>query len=1429
MKIKNAKLLSSLLLLACILFLPSSPAKAQTLSAPARITQAVDENNLAVLKGNVHPLARAEFDQGAVSDGQPLHRMLLLLQRGADQEAALQKLLDDQQNKSSANYHAWLTPAQFGQQFGPADADVQTVTNWLQFHGFQITNVTAGRTVIEFSGNAAQVRSAFHTAIHKYLVNGEAHMANASDPQIPAALAPVVAGPVSLNNFPRKSYARILGQFRRTIGKPGLQPLFTFPDPYTGTTFYGMGPGDFATIYNSKPLIAAGNDGTGQTVAVVGETNINIQDVQQFRQMFGLPANFDATNVILNGEDPGITSTDEEGEADLDVEWSGAVAPGATVKFVVSASTPASAGIDLSAIYIVEHNLAGAMSESYGQCEQQLGTAGNAFYNQLWEQAAAQGITVILSAGDGGSAGCDDFDTEQVATLGLAVSGLASTPFNVSVGGTDFDQVNNWSSFWSSTNDPTGTSAISYIPEIPWNQNCAQVGLMGCGLTAPQGSVNIVAGSGGPSAVYGKPKWQMGVSGMPNDNHRDQPDISLFASPGFDGTGYVYCQSDETISGIPSCDLSRAAAEFLDFGIVGGTSASAPAFAGIMALVNQYQAAHGGSNRQGNANYVLYALAKKSGTSCASAKTEATACVFNDVIKGNSILPTGQPGVGTNSVPCKGGTLNCSSALPANNGVLVEPSQTTTEAWPATAGYDMATGMGTVNVNNLATNWGTVSTIGTTTTLTLSPTTGITHGTTENVTVGVSVAPTTGTIAPTGEVSLIATYSDGTTQGLDHFTLTNGAISGTTKSLPGGTYNVSAYYAGDGTNAPSDSTPVPMTVGKESSQTFIVVPTFDSSGNQLNANATSFMYGTQFISRVYVTDKNAVGSAGGPPNPACYQENLLTCPGGTITFTDNGTPLDQETFQLNSAGYTRDLSATPATFAGGTHKLVATYSGDGSYMPSLGMDIITVTPAPSTTSYYSTNFYAIVGQTFSFTFIATGSVQQGVDPTGTFAFTDNGIPLTGPVNTSDPGGHAILGGAFETFTAPGKHSINATYNGDASYAPSTSSLALPVTVQYADSLSVSVNPSIVIYGAPVTITATVTTPHLTPALAGTFSFNPAFGSVTTNISTDGHGNQIITGTMTFVPTATESIDVGYTADPNYSSGDTNASVTVNVPDFSLNIPGPLLVAAGQSASLQIGVVPVSNNASSVTLSCAGNYPLGYSCALQPATVNLAGGITATSMLALSPSPASNAVSNNAVRWKHAGLFPDFSGTNSLWPLSIFTGMTATLLLLWRPQRKRMRSAFRLGAACVISLAIGCGGGGSFNGGGGGSGGGGGGAPTPSVTTTTVSTGSAKVAQNSPVTFTATVTGTGNPTGSVSFYLSGGYYGSAYLVAGSASVTASPAIPGIYSLIAQYAGDANNLGSTSAGVSQAVTGTTIMQVNAQTGTLFHSTSVTVTLQ
>jgi hypothetical protein len=1271
-------------------------------------------------------------------------------------------------------------------------------------------------------------------------VNGEARMANASDPQIPAALAPVVVGPVSLNNFPRKSYARILGQFRRTAGKPGLQPLFTFPDPFSGTTFYGLGPGDFATIYNSKPLITAGNDGTGQTIAIVGETNINVQDVQQFRQMFGLPANFDSTNVILNGEDPGITSTDEEGEADLDVEWSGAVAPGATVKFVVSASTPASAGIDLSALYIVEQNLAGAMSESYGQCEQSLGTAGNAFYNTLWEQAAAQGITVILSAGDGGSAGCDDFNSEPVATLGLAVSGLASTPFNISVGGTDFDEVDSWGTYWNGSNDATGTSAISYIPEIPWNQSCAQISLTGCGANAPNGSLDIVAGSGGASSIYAKPKWQMGVAGMPNDSHRDQPDISLFASPGFNGSGYVYCQSDQTISQLPECDLNNTNG-FLDFGIVGGTSASAPSFAGIMALVNQYEAAHGGTNRQGNANYTLYALANKAGASCVSSKTESTACVFNDVTKGNSILPTGAAGVGTNSVPCKGGTLNCSSALPANNGVLVDPSHTTTEAWTATAGYDMTTGLGTINVNSLAASWANVSTIPTTTTLTLSPTTGITHGS-ENVTVGISVKPNTGTGVPAGDVSLIATLSGGSTQGLDHFTLASGTMTGaTTKSLPGGTYSVSAHYSGDGTNAPSDSTPVQVTVGKESSQSFIVIPTFDSGGNPLSGNASSLVEGTSYIIRMYVTDKNGVANPSGPPSPTCLSENLLTCPTGTITLTANGTPVDGGSFLLNTEGYTRDLAPT---LTGGTYTLTAQYPGDNSYSASSATASLTIQPDPISSFGLQVNPPTpVVGAPLQFSIIAYSRYPIVPAPGGTITLFDGTTQLGAPIPVSGPAGGyepTFFSNGTETLTTAGPHTLTAQYSGDANYG--TASGSTTFNVVNASTASISFAPSTVNYGTPVTITATVDTsvPASNAALkpTGTITLNGGYqgqitSGVTINTVAGPTGNWEIQVSAITIPTATEIFLINYSGDSNYEPAGAGSSLlTVIIPDFSLSLPnGPFLVPIGQPGSLQISIVPATNNSSPVLLGLNSNLPVGYALSFQPSKVMLAGGVTGTSIMTLAPATSGQIIHASSIKQKRASFAFLSVPRRPVMQAVAVTGSLALLLCVWAAKKKNLRLAFALGTTCALSLAIGCGGGSSFTSGGGagGGGGGGGGNPTPQATTTTLSLGSATVAQNANLTLTATVSGTQSPTGIVEFEANQAQIAETNLVNGTATATVTFSNPGLYTITAQYFGDQNNLGSSSSAMSEGVTGTVTIQVSGQTSTVYHTANVTVTLQ
>ena len=477
---------------------------AQGSTVASRVVEAVDNSRTVLLQGNVHPLARPANDRGALADSQPMTHMLLLLQRSPEQDFALKQLMGAQQAKGSSSYHAWLTPEQFGLQFGPSDADIRTVTDWLTRQGFQVSSVSKGRTVIDFSGNAGQVRNAFHTEIHKFVVNGEEHVANVSNPSIPEALAPVVAGVVALHNFPKHAQNHKVGTFQKDKATGQVKPLFTYTD--TSGTFYAVGPADFAKIYNIPNGIngTATFDGTGQSIAVVGQSNINIQDVRDFRTMFGLPAN--DPQIIVNGPDPGLVAGDEL-ESDLDVEWAGAVAPAAKIIFVTSQTTQASAtqvigGVDLSALYVVDNNVAPILSESYGLCEPLILTAGNAFYNALWQQAAAEGITAIVAAGDSGSAGCDSSFIETSATNGLAVSGTASTPYNIAVGGTDFDQFDKFSTYWNPTTTPppaNGLSALGYIPEVPWNDSACAANYPAACTSVDQNGGDLTAGGGGAS------------------------------------------------------------------------------------------------------------------------------------------------------------------------------------------------------------------------------------------------------------------------------------------------------------------------------------------------------------------------------------------------------------------------------------------------------------------------------------------------------------------------------------------------------------------------------------------------------------------------------------------------------------------------------------------------------------------------------------------------------------------------------------------------------------------------------------------------------------------------------------------------------------------------------------------------------------------
>lgn len=691
---------SSAILLAALsgLVLFNQDSSAQS-PARNRITSIIDDRRTVRLTGNRHPLARAEFDAGATSPDYKMERMILVLQPDRAQQEALETLIAAQLDPSSTEYHHWLTPETFALRFGVTQDDLGRVTEWLAGHGFEIEAVPGGRQSIIFSGTGAQVSDAFHTAIHRYNVGGALHHANATDPEIPEALADVVAGTVTLHDFPRA---------------PMHIRFETASPEYTSGAAHYLAPADFATIYDVAALYSSGMDGTGQTIAIVGRTNISLSDAQTFRSTFGLPTNNPL--VVLNGPNPGIVSSGEVGEADLDVQWSGAVAPKAIVKFVVSASTSSTDGVDLSAQYIVSNNLAPVMSTSFGSCEAGMGTAERSFFNNLWQQAAAQGITALISSGDSGAAGCDAASAAR-ATGGPAVNGLCSSPYSVCVGGTEFNEAGNNSLYWSTTNKATTlASALSYIPEVAWDESAAN------------GGSGLWATGGGASAYYTKPAWQTGP-GVPSDNKRDVPDVSL-AAAGHDG--YLV-------------DIQGS------FYIVSGTSAASPSFAGLMALVNQKTGA-----RQGNANTTFYSLA--------SAAATGGAPVFHATTGGNNSVP-GLTGF------TAGPHYNQATGLGSPDAFLLVNHWNDVHA-PA-AGFSLAVTPGTLSIAR-----GSKGTVTATTTVSGGFSAAVQF--TATTPSGITASFTPSTIAPPGSGSSVLTLTAGSTVAAGSYSITISGTSGTT-------------------------------------------------------------------------------------------------------------------------------------------------------------------------------------------------------------------------------------------------------------------------------------------------------------------------------------------------------------------------------------------------------------------------------------------------------------------------------------------------------------------------------------------------------------------------------------------------------------------------------------------------------------------------
>jgi len=700
------------------------------------IATPIDESQLVTLTGNTTPAAlEVENDRGPVADNFVFEHLLLVLKPSPETEARLKRLIDEIHDRNSPQFHRWLTPQRLGERFGLAPQDRETIYRWLQSHGFSVNRVYQNGLVIDFAGTAAQIREVFHTEVHNLVLpNGEKHIANIRDPQIPAALAPAVEGVASLHDFFPKPHMFQLGQVSYDAATHEWRPHFNVK--YQGETFHTVSPFDFDIIYNVLPLWQRGFTGKGITIALVEDSNLaHPSDWYSFRDTFGLKGFKDGNfrQIYPNCTNPG--QNEDEIEAALDVEWASVAAPDANIELSACARSHGVSGLDLAILNLLDLEPPDIISDSYGLCETITGQTEIALENREAQIATALGTTFFIAQGDTGADECSPVEG-FTSHLGLNSGDNTASAYAVDVGGTDFmaqynQDVNGIpvSNYWSAKNDPrTKASALSYIPEIPWNDGCTSQLIYSDPLFGgysqswgPSGFCNSklgrqfkysVGGSGGPSTCFTgkpeirgvvggtcqgnpKPSWQTGVPGIPNDGERDQPDLSLFAADGVWGSFLVECMSDEKEGGA-TCNARNDA--LLLGG--GGTSFASPAMAGIQALIDQK------NGRQGNINYVLYPLAANQfntmGTqACDASQTNgglpAPSCIFNDVQLGDMDIPCGQ-----NS------KLFAYDCYGNGHKIIGELSTSTSEsqpAYPATVGYDLATGLGSVNATNLFDAW----------------------------------------------------------------------------------------------------------------------------------------------------------------------------------------------------------------------------------------------------------------------------------------------------------------------------------------------------------------------------------------------------------------------------------------------------------------------------------------------------------------------------------------------------------------------------------------------------------------------------------------------------------------------------------------------------------------------------------------------------
>ncbi len=1002
----------------------------------------------------------------------------------------------------------------------------------MQDSGFTVNEVAKGGRIIDFSGTAGQVESAFHTEMHTYMVNGEMRSSNSTDISIPQALSAVVAGVGSLNNFRLKA-AHEKPQ-NVVVGKDGaMYPAIagTFTPDYTSLSSgrHYVGAADLATIFDTNPLLTAGINGKGVKIGIIGQTDILLGDVQIYRQLFNLP--FNNPNFITIGADPGTIGDDIE--SDLDVELSGGIAPMATIDFYTSGNSYYGGGIFSPAEYMINNNSDDIISLSYGGCEADQG-GFNGFINAEWEQAASQGISVFVSSGDAGPAGCDNDNVELYAVDSYAVNGLGSTPYNVAVGGTMFNDTAalGVTNFWGAGGTAPFSSALSYIPEIPWNE----------GLFDIYGGDGIAGGGSGVSFIYGTPSYQAGF-GVPSSDptppagadafptasfqvpgpHRLLPDVSMQAAGGHDGT--IFCSEG-------SCQLNSDGT-VASIGVVGGTSVAAPSFAGVQALINQKS-----GGRQGNPNFYYYRLANaQSQTNCVSATYVAgTSCNFHDITTGNNFVPSNSSG-------------------------------TTYLGWQAGPGYDMAVGLGSPDATNLASHWSTVSFNATTTAFTLTPTTSA-HGATYNI--SITVTPVSGTGVPTGDVSVVAKATNGA---VGFYTLSGGTASGTLTGLPGGTYTVAAHYAGDTTFGGSTSTPITVTVGTETPVVAAASYVLTTSGSF--GPTTSFSYGSNVYINMGVAPNTGVGIPSGNITLALSRGTSVLTP-YTTGIDPNGTTIAGTLYAggayfdagLGFSGY--DIASTYPLLPVGTYTATASYAGDSTFTAATATPItFVVGPVLQTLSLQAaTATVAPAGTVTLNASVATvAAAAGGVPATGNVTFTDTTVTPNVPLGTGKLAANGALVFNTNLLITPGTHTIVASYTGDGNYSAATSS-AVSVTVGGTPAVPVlTITPSTAPVGTSISLKTTF------PAgLTGTITYYNNGVSLGDASITAGTSSLTI-GASTFTA-GTHTLTAVTSGDGTYQAGTSNPVVlttTQNTP--TLQLTNQAASAGGTSFAMNALLTP----------------------------------------------------------------------------------------------------------------------------------------------------------------------------------------------------------------------------------------------------------------